>query len=63
MRRELPELLAATSFKFGFSGSIGGAPDYHEVWDLDIESVNPVTPVTPITPVAPPLVIQPAFTG
>jgi hypothetical protein len=52
-------LLAATSFKFGFSASIGGANDFHEVWDLNIESVNPVTPVTPAAPVA----VTPAFTG
>jgi hypothetical protein len=57
-----PELLAATTFKFGFSGSIGAANDNHEFWDLDIESVNPITPVTPVTP-AQPVAVTPAFTG
>jgi hypothetical protein len=58
-------LLDAPTFKFGFSGSIGGANDFHEVWDLDIESVIPITPVTPIEPVTPaePVAITPLFTG
>ncbi len=56
-----PELLAATSFKFGFSGSIGGANDNHDVWNLTIDSVIPVTPVEPVTPT--PVVVTPAFTG
>ncbi|MFN8026787.1 MAG: hypothetical protein U0W40_10675 [Acidimicrobiia bacterium] len=54
-----PELLAASTFKFGFSGSIGGANDNHEVWNLSIATApEPVAPVTPI-----PVVVAPAFTG
>jgi hypothetical protein len=56
-------LLAATSFKFGFSASIGGANDYHEVWNLTIESVIPVTPVAPTAPVEPPVSLTPTLTG
>ena len=56
-----PELLAATSFKFGFSASEGGATDNHEVWNLTINTVNPVAPVEPVTPT--PVVAAPAFTG
>ncbi len=60
-----PELLAATTFKFGFSGSIGFANDNHDIWNLNIESVNPIAPVTPVEPVTPaqPVVVTPAFTG
>jgi hypothetical protein len=59
------ELLAATTFKFGFSGSIGAANDNHDIWNLNIESVNPITPVTPVEPVTPaqPVAVTPAFTG
>ena len=35
-----PELLAATTFKFGFSGSIGSAKDSHDIWNANIESVT-----------------------
>ena len=63
-----PELLAATTFKFGFSGSIGFANDNHDIWNLNIESVNPIAPVTPVTPTEPvtpaqPVAVTPAFTG
>jgi hypothetical protein len=62
------ELLAATTFKFGFSGSIGAANDNHDIWNLNIESVNPIEPVEPVTPVQPvtpaqPVAATPAFTG
>jgi hypothetical protein len=62
------ELLAADTFKFGFSGSIGAANDNHDIWNLNIESVNPITPVTPVTPDTPvtpaqPVAVTPAFTG
>jgi hypothetical protein len=62
------ELLAADTFKFGFSGSIGAANDNHDIWNLNIESVNPITPVEPVTPVQPvtppqPVAITPLFTG
>lgn len=59
------ELLAATTFKFGFSGSIGAANDNHDIWNLNIESVNPIEPVTPVAPVTPaqPVAVTPAFTG
>jgi hypothetical protein len=53
-----PELLAASTFKFGFSGSIGGANDNHDVWDLTIDTVNPIAPVEPV-----PVVVAPSFTG
>ena len=47
-------LLAATSFKFGFSGSTGSVTDIHEVWNLSINSVIPVptTSSAPATTVA-----------
>ncbi len=53
-------LLAATTFKFGFSASIGGANDFHEVWNLTIESVVPLTPVAPVEP---PVSVTPTLTG
>lgn len=42
------------------SGSIGAENDYHEIWNLDIVSVNPIAPVE--VP-APPIVVAPRFTG
>ena len=35
----------AASFKFGFSGGTGGLTDVHEIWGLEIASVNPLPPV------------------
>jgi hypothetical protein len=52
-----PELIAATSFKFGFSAATGSVTNNHEVWNLTIESVNPVNPP------APPVPVGPNFTG
>lgn len=46
---EPAELLATTSFKFGFSGSTGAVTDVHEIWDLTIDSVIPVPPSTTST--------------
>ena len=46
---EPAELLASTSFKFGFSSSTGAVTDVHEVWDLSIDSVIPVPPSTTST--------------
>ena len=46
---EPAELLASTSFKFGFSASTGAVTDVHEVWGLTIESVIPVPPSTTTT--------------
>jgi hypothetical protein len=55
-----PELLAVPTFKFGLSGSIGAANDFHEFWNLDIQSVNPINPPTPVVE---PIVLEPSFTG
>jgi hypothetical protein len=51
------ELIAATSFKFGFSAATGDVTNNNEVWNLTIESVNPVNPP------APPVPVGPNFTG
>ncbi|MEZ5202845.1 MAG: hypothetical protein R2701_00200 [Acidimicrobiales bacterium] len=48
---EPAELLASTSFKFGFSASTGAVTDVHEVWNLNINSVIPVEPTTTSTEV------------
>ena len=68
-------LVAATSFKFGFAGSTGAVTDYHEVWNLNINSVIPVPPsstsTTMSTTAAPsttaaapePVTATPSFTG
>jgi hypothetical protein len=45
-------LLAASTFKFGFSASTGAGSDIHEVWGLAIDSVVPL-----------PVVVTPRFTG
>jgi hypothetical protein len=54
-----PELIAATTFKFGFSAATGDVTNNNEVWNLTIESVNPVTP----TPDPEPVPVTPNFTG
>jgi hypothetical protein len=54
------ELIAATSFKFGFSAATGSLTNNHEVWNLTIESVNPVTPPGPGPD---PVPVSPNFTG
>ena len=51
------QLIAATSFKFGFSAATGSVTNNNEVWNLTIESVNPVNPP------APPVPVGPNFTG
>lgn len=51
-----PELLAVTTFKFGFGAATGDVTNNNEVWDLNIESVNPVTPPAPVP-------TGPTFTG
>jgi hypothetical protein len=43
---EPQELLDSTSFKFGFAGSTGAVTDIHEVWNLNINSVNPIPSTT-----------------
>jgi len=35
----------AASFKFGFSGGTGSLTDVHEIWGLNIASVNPLPPI------------------
>ena len=60
------ELIAATSFKFGFSAATGSVTNNHEVWNLTIESVNPVTPPSEEPAPAPapaPVPVSPNFTG
>jgi len=62
---EPAELLAATSFKFGFSASTGAVTDNHEVWDLTINSVIPVPSTTTTTAspsVGPTTTVAPAST-
>jgi hypothetical protein len=49
------ELIAASTFKFGFSAATGSVTDNHEVWDLTIDSVVPVNPE--------PAPLEPSFTG
>jgi hypothetical protein len=41
---EPAQLLAATTFKFGWSASTGGSTDYHEINTLKVGTVNPITP-------------------
>jgi hypothetical protein len=57
------ELIAATSFKFGFSAATGSVTNNHEVWNLTIESVNPVTPEPEPAPTPEPVPVTPNFTG
>ena len=66
-------LVAATSFKFGFAGSTGAVTDYHEVWNLNINSVIPVPPSSTTSTTAAttsttgaaaePVTATPSFTG
>ena len=51
-----PQLLGVTTFKFGFGAATGDVTNNNEVWDLNIESVNPVTPPAPVP-------VGPTFTG
>ncbi|GAB3401941.1 hypothetical protein GCM10027515_11130 [Schumannella luteola] len=45
---EPAELLAASTFKFGWASSTGGSNDVHEVNALSISTINPIQPgVTP----------------
>ncbi|MFR0656719.1 hypothetical protein SB719_19390, partial [Pantoea sp. SIMBA_079] len=41
---EPAQLLAATTFKFGWAASTGGSTDYHEINTLNVATVNPITP-------------------
>jgi hypothetical protein len=43
---EPQELQDSTTFKFGFSGATGAVTDIHEVWNLNINSVNPIPSTT-----------------
>ena len=41
------QLLAASTFKFGFAGSTGGANDIHEIQGLSVDTVVPIAPTEP----------------
>lgn len=75
---DLPEEFAnEATFKFGFAGSTGSEVNFHEVWDVQVASINPVVPDTvppgpgpgpaptpgPDTPTTDPAAVVPRYTG